>query len=73
MLALVAAGAAKAERKQQAEDYAVRAVSFLNAAHKAGFFAAAANLQRLRTDMELQFLRDRADFKKLASELEPTK
>jgi serine/threonine-protein kinase len=58
------------KRQQLAEQYALRALKQLQSARDAGFFSTQANLQKLRTDVEFQSLRDRADFTKFVNALD---
>jgi tetratricopeptide (TPR) repeat protein/tRNA A-37 threonylcarbamoyl transferase component Bud32 len=61
--------AAAVDAKEMAEPYAAQAVKLLSAANDNGFFKTPANREKLQTDPDLQALRARPEFKKLASEL----
>src|SRR5262249_11900651 len=52
-----------ARREHLAESRARQAVAWLRAAHKAGYFKAAANVSHLKKDGDLDPLRNRSDFK----------
>jgi tetratricopeptide (TPR) repeat protein len=54
-----------AERKTLAEQYATHAVALLGRLRDQGYFQNATHGKTLATDLDLQVLRDRADFKKL--------
>jgi hypothetical protein len=53
------------DRNQLADQYAVRAVDLLRRAQDTGYFEAPANRDKLKTDKELNPLRERPDFKDL--------
>jgi tetratricopeptide (TPR) repeat protein/tRNA A-37 threonylcarbamoyl transferase component Bud32 len=59
-----------AERRDQAEALAARAVALLQRAQSQGYFKKPANVAELQQDRNLDALRDRADFRKLLAELE---
>jgi serine/threonine protein kinase/tetratricopeptide (TPR) repeat protein len=59
-----------AERQQLAERFADQAVKLLASAFEISSFKTPANLKKLKTDPDLQALRDRPAFKKLLSDLE---
>jgi hypothetical protein len=58
------------EQDQRAEEYAARAVELLGKARAVGYFQEPARVEHLKTDKDLDPLRDREDFKKLLAELE---
>ncbi len=59
-----------ADRDQLANQYAARAVTLLDSAAGAGFFASTANLNQLRQDAGFDPLRSRSDFKKLLAKVD---
>jgi tetratricopeptide (TPR) repeat protein len=59
------------ERQERAERYAKRAVASLKEAAATGWFETPLHLNELRTDKELDSLRQRDDFQKLLKDLEP--
>ncbi len=61
-----------ADRDQQAERYALRAVELLRSAHAAKYFADAEHVNSLKSDPDLGPLRQRADFKKLLTDVQPS-
>jgi serine/threonine-protein kinase len=65
----LASAAAKAD-SALAEKYAARAVELLGELHAEGFFAAAKNAARLRTDPDLEPLGRREDYRKLMAQIE---
>ena len=70
--ALTAAAVAKDDaRKEQAEQYALRAMKLLTAARKVDFFKTPANLRNCAPTWNCSFWRDREDFKKFSSEVGP--
>ena len=56
-------------RSELAEDYAIQAINLLKRAHVAGHFKAAANVEHMKKDADLDSLRIRADFKNLLSDI----
>jgi hypothetical protein len=58
------------ERQGLSEQFADRAVQLLTSAQKAGFFKTQANRDKLKTDPNLDALRDRQDFMQLNSVVE---
>ncbi|HEV3237117.1 MAG TPA: serine/threonine-protein kinase, partial [Gemmataceae bacterium] len=56
---------AKAEQDQRAEECAARAVELLKKAKAAGFFKAAARIEAMRKDKDLEPIRERQDFQEL--------
>jgi hypothetical protein len=58
------------DRERLAEEYAVRAVQQLAKLRAAGFFAAPHNLEKLKTDRDLDPLRGRPDFQRLLAQLD---
>jgi serine/threonine protein kinase len=62
-----------ADREQQAEAHAARAVEMLKKAQGAGHFKITANIARMEKDTDLKLLRQREDFNKLVAELETSK
>jgi serine/threonine protein kinase/tetratricopeptide (TPR) repeat protein len=58
------------ERDRLADQYAAQAVSTLNQADAAGFFAMRTPLEWMKKDKDLDTLRSRADYKKLLTEIE---
>jgi tetratricopeptide (TPR) repeat protein len=56
---------AEAEQGRRAEEYAARAVELLQKAKAAGLFKAAARIEEMRQDKDLDPLRQRQDFQKL--------
>ncbi len=59
-----------ADRDQLANQYAARAVTLLDSAAGAGFFASTANFNQLRQDAGFDPLRSRPDFKKLLAKVD---
>jgi tetratricopeptide (TPR) repeat protein len=67
-------GLPSAERDALAERYAARAVALLQKLGKEGYFSQdPAHAQALRTDADLDVLRDRDDFRRLLAEVEGNK
>src|SRR5262249_18512775 len=58
------------DRTRLAEERAVLAVESLRKCHAAGYLADPRNLENMKHDTDLGPLRSRADFKKLAAEIE---
>jgi eukaryotic-like serine/threonine-protein kinase len=56
---------AKAEQERRAEQCAARAVELLKRAKAAGFFEAAARMEEMRKDKDLDALRERRDYQEL--------
>jgi tetratricopeptide (TPR) repeat protein len=61
------------ERQKRAEELARRAMQFLHQARQVGYLNDPANVDHLKADNDLVFLRDRSDFKALVAELEKKK
>src|SRR5262249_25010193 len=62
---------AKAEQDQRAEQCAARAVELLKKAKAAGFFEAAAHIEAMRKDKDLDPLRERPDYQELFPVVRP--
>ena len=58
------------ERNQRGDQYAVQAVSVLDRARAAGFFNVRAPVEWMKKDKDLDALRERADYKKLLTDVE---
>jgi Tfp pilus assembly protein PilW len=61
------------EREKQAEEHARQAMSLLERARRAGYFATQEGIEHLKKDADLDFLRDRDDFRQLLSRLKEKK
>jgi hypothetical protein len=59
-----------AERSQRPEQYAVRAVKYLQQAATAGYFKNAATIEHMEKDTDLDPLRTRPDYQNLLADLE---
>jgi len=61
-----------ADRKQLAEHYAARAVSFIQSAQQLGYFRDEAHRKRLQEEQELRALHGRADFRNVLETIQRT-
>ncbi len=64
------AASASEDGAKAKEQYAARAVALLGKAHEVGYFKDRKNIERLKSDGDLDALRQRDDFKQLLADLE---